>query len=70
MHEVEKLCSRMAIIHKGRLQAEGAPDELLERYGMPNLEELFFFLVERAERADANGPMKAVPVDFLADRMQ
>ena len=25
MHEVEKLCSRVAIIHKGRLQAEGAP---------------------------------------------
>ena len=29
MHEVEKLCSRVAIIHKGRVQAEGAPDELL-----------------------------------------
>ena len=25
MHEVEKLCSRVAIIHKGRVQAEGAP---------------------------------------------
>ena len=49
MHEVEKLCSRVAIIHKGRLQADGAPHELLDQFDQPNLEELFFFLVERAE---------------------
>jgi sodium transport system ATP-binding protein len=49
MHEVEKLCSRVAIIHKGRVQAEGEPHELLARYGQPDLEELFFFLVERAK---------------------
>ena len=49
MHEVEKLCSRVAIIHKGRVQAEGTPDELLEQFDQPDLEELFFYLVERAE---------------------
>src|SRR3954451_1261064 len=49
MHEVEKLCSRVAIIHKGRAQAEGEPMDLLARYDQPNLEELFFFLVERAD---------------------
>jgi sodium transport system ATP-binding protein len=49
MHEVAKLCSRMAIIHKGRLQAEGEPAELLDRYGQADLEELFFHLVEKAE---------------------
>lgn len=48
MHEVEKLCSRLAIIHKGRVQAEGTPADLLEQYGQPDLEELFFFLVENA----------------------
>ncbi len=48
MHEVEKLCDRVAIIHKGRLQAEGTPHGLLEEYGQPDLEELFFHLVERA----------------------
>jgi sodium transport system ATP-binding protein len=48
MHEVQKLCARVAIIHKGRLQAEGHPGELLERFGQPDLEELFFYLVERA----------------------
>jgi sodium transport system ATP-binding protein len=49
MHEVEKLCSRVAIIHKGRLQAQGSPHELLERFDQPNLEELFFYLVECAD---------------------
>ena len=49
MHEVEKLCSRVAIIHKGRVQAEGEPLELLDRFNQPDLEELFFHLVARAE---------------------
>jgi sodium transport system ATP-binding protein len=59
MHEVEKLCSRVAIIHKGRVQAMGKPDELLERFDQPNLEELFFFLVELA------GPRGRLPMDAL-----
>jgi len=49
MHEVEKLCDRVAIIHKGRVQAEGTPEGLLREHGQPDLEELFFHLVERAE---------------------
>jgi sodium transport system ATP-binding protein len=49
MHEVEKLCSRVAIIHKGRVQAEGEPPELLDRFGQPDLEELFFHLVALAD---------------------
>jgi sodium transport system ATP-binding protein len=49
MHEVAKLCSRVAIIHKGRVQADGAPGELLEQFRQSDLEELFFYLVERAE---------------------
>jgi sodium transport system ATP-binding protein len=49
MHEVAKLCERVAIIHKGRLQAEGEIRELLDRYSQPDLEELFFHLVELAD---------------------
>jgi len=48
MHEVNKLCSRLAIIHKGNVQDEGTPAELLERHQQPDLEELFFYLVENA----------------------
>jgi sodium transport system ATP-binding protein len=51
MHEVEKLCSRLAIIHKGRVQAEGTPSALLDQFDQPDLEELFFYLVERADSA-------------------
>jgi sodium transport system ATP-binding protein len=51
MHEVEKLCSRVAIIYKGRVQADGSPRELLDQFDQPDLEELFFYLVERAESA-------------------
>ena len=48
MHEVEKLCNRIAIIHKGRLQATGFLSELREQYGEHDLEELFFQLIEAA----------------------
>src|SRR6185437_15469245 len=56
MHEVEKLCDRVAIIHKGRVQAEGTPSGLLERYAQPDLEELFFHLVELADSDHAQVP--------------
>jgi sodium transport system ATP-binding protein len=49
MHEVEKLCSHVAIIYKGRVQAEGTPRGLLTEFDQPDLEELFFFLVARAD---------------------
>jgi sodium transport system ATP-binding protein len=56
MHEVAKLCDRVAIIHRGRLQAAGKPADLLTQFDQPDLEELFFHLVERAERT-AEGPV-------------
>jgi len=63
MHEVEKLCSRVAIIHKGSVQAEGEPAELLDRYDQPNLEELFFYLVEHARVPVANEMAKGTSWD-------
>jgi len=50
MREVEKLCDRVAIIHKGRILAAGTPQELIERFGQSDFEELFFDLISRAER--------------------
>lgn len=46
MNEVAKLCARVGIIHKGTLRAVGTPEELLARYKQPDLEELFFYLVD------------------------
>ena len=45
MREVEKLCDRVAVISKGRIQASGTLEELRERHGERDLEELFFRLV-------------------------
>lgn len=45
MREVEKLCDRVAIVAKGRLQALGTLAELREQHHENDLEELFFRLV-------------------------
>lgn len=45
MREVEKLCDRVALMHKGQILDIGTLDELRERHGEPDLEELFFRLV-------------------------
>ncbi|MEX0700876.1 MAG: ATP-binding cassette domain-containing protein [Planctomycetales bacterium] len=50
MREVEKLCDRVGIIHRGRILAEGALPELEDRYGEPDMEELFFELISRHDR--------------------
>jgi sodium transport system ATP-binding protein len=64
MHEVEKLCSRVAIIHKGVLQDEGTLDELLERHDQVTLEDLFFYLVERASRGVVQPQMNTDQYSF------
>lgn len=45
MLEVEHLCDRVGLINKGRLLAEGKPKDLLNKYGMSNLEEVFNMIV-------------------------
>ncbi len=45
MLEVEYLCDRVAIIHKGRIIAMGRPKELIEEHSAENLEEVFVKLV-------------------------
>ena len=51
MREVERLCDRLAIIHRGRVLASGSQDELLATSDQPDLEEHFFALVSRYEAA-------------------
>jgi sodium transport system ATP-binding protein len=45
MREVERLCDRVAVISRGRVQACGTLADLRQRYGQSDLEELFFQLV-------------------------
>jgi sodium transport system ATP-binding protein len=47
MREAEKLCDRIAIIHRGKVLAEGPLDELRDRHHERDLEELFFQLISR-----------------------
>lgn len=41
MLEVEFLCHRVALINEGEIVASGGPDELKEKYGAENLEQVF-----------------------------
>ena len=53
MREAERLCDRVAIVHRGHRLAEGTLDELREACGEQDLEELFFGLIARHEEARA-----------------
>ena len=45
MAEVEKLCDRVIIIHKGKLVEQGRISELKEKYNTEDLEEVFVSLI-------------------------
>jgi sodium transport system ATP-binding protein len=47
MREAERLCDRIAIMHRGDILAEGSLFELLEMYREVDLEELFFGLISQ-----------------------
>jgi sodium transport system ATP-binding protein len=45
MQEVEKLCDRIIIIHKGKMLEQGTINELKEKYNNEDMEEIFMSLV-------------------------
>jgi sodium transport system ATP-binding protein len=49
MREAEKLCDRIAIVHRGRILAEGTLRQLQEKYAEKDLEELFFRLIQTGD---------------------
>jgi len=51
MREVEKLCDRVAIIHRGKILAMGTLAELAERHNQPDVEELFFDLIQQHDES-------------------
>lgn len=50
MAEVEKLCDRVVIIHKGKLIEQGTIEELKQKYNNSDLEEVFVSLINRGEK--------------------
>ena len=53
MREAEKLCDRIAILHRGHILAEGTLAELCDRHEQRDLEELFFQLIHQHDQAQA-----------------
>ena len=58
MREAERLCDRIAILHRGRILAEGTLAALQEEHREKDLEELFFRLIGEH---DAANPPNGVP---------
>ena len=50
MREAERLCDRIAIMHRGGFLAEGTAEQLLARSNAPDLEEVFFSLISHYEQ--------------------
>lgn len=51
MREAERLCDRVAILHRGHILAEGTLDEVRDRHHQRDLEELFFQLISHHDEA-------------------
>lgn len=47
MREVEKLCDRVAVIHRGEILAMGSIEQLIDEHEQPDVEELFFELIRK-----------------------
>jgi ABC-2 type transport system ATP-binding protein len=53
MAEVERLCERVIIMHRGRIEDDDKPDRLLSRYGRETLEEVFLDVARGRRQSEA-----------------
>ena len=53
MGEVERLCSHVFMMRKGRIVDQGGPEALIDRYGRDTLEEVFLDIARGKPRAAA-----------------
>jgi ABC-2 type transport system ATP-binding protein len=51
MVEVERLCDRVLVMKRGRIVERGSPADLLARYGLENLEQVFLDIARRERLA-------------------
>jgi sodium transport system ATP-binding protein len=68
MREVERLCDRIAIMHRGHILAEGTLPELQDRFGERDFEELFFRLISEHDEPEsgARNSERGATNDFTA----
>jgi len=62
MGEVERLCSEVLMMRRGRIVDRGAPADLIARYGRSNLEEVFLDIARG--RRPAPAPLERDPAGF------
>ena len=53
MAEVERMCSDVVMLKRGKVVDSGSPNELIARYGLKNLEEVFIDIARRPQEAAA-----------------
>jgi ABC-2 type transport system ATP-binding protein len=53
MAEVERLCGQVLMMRTGRIVDQGAPEQLIQRYGRQTLEEVFLDIARRPDRVEA-----------------
>jgi sodium transport system ATP-binding protein len=67
MREAERLCDRIAILHRGRILSQGRLEELLDHHQERDLEELFFRLIQEQSSSRSPGlPMSPSSSDALS----
>ena len=66
MREVDRLCDRVAVIHRGRILDQGTLSELADRHGQPDTEELFFKLIDEDDARTAAAPAPVAPAAAFA----
>jgi ABC-2 type transport system ATP-binding protein len=55
MAEVERLCSHVLMLKQGRIVDRGSPQELLDRYGREDMEEVFLDIARDRRHAGPSG---------------
>jgi sodium transport system ATP-binding protein len=67
LREAERVCDRLAILHRGQILAEGTLAELRDQYHQQDLEELFFQLLSQREgQGEPTAPKPTAPRCALA----
>ena len=55
MGEVERLCSHVLMLKRGRVVDQGSPDDLLRRYGREDMEEVFLDIARDRRQGNETG---------------
>ncbi|MEA2780368.1 MAG: type transport system ATP-binding protein [Rhodospirillaceae bacterium] len=63
MGEVERLCSDVLMLRRGRIVDRGAPAALIARYGRSNLEEVFLDIARERERGHSAPEPRATGIE-------